>query len=360
MYKGVLIGHPLMSQCNKFVSRHKPLTHRQWLNRMEQVSEIDLDADFYGNGPVVTKLEETMADLLGKEKALFVHKGMVGQHAVLLENAKQTGRKSIAIHPQSHMEVDESLAYKKLLNLDAVYFGKENQAIQIEDIDTLPLDLSTICVELPTRRTGFKLPEWHTLEHLRAFTNQHEIPLHLDGARLFESAHYWQKSYAQVAALSDSVYVSLYKTLGAAAGGIIAGDKAYIDQLLPWQTRLGGNIFTVFPYVLSALWGLENYLPHIAEYNLRAHRLAYLIRQSLGDSAIPNPVQCSAFLVALPINSQILEKRALEIAEKQKIWLFDRIYADGENSSLFEIQVGDALDDWEDTEFVELLTTLIA
>ena len=326
---------------------------------MEQTPEIDLALDFYGNGPVIKLLEEKVAALLGKEKALFVHKGMVGQHSALLEYAKQSGRRKIAIHPQSHMEVDESLAYKALLNLDAVYFGQEDTAITTGDIDKLPLDLSTICVELPTRRAGFKLPEWQTLEYLRQFSSNHQIPLHIDGARLIEAALYWGKSYEEVAAIGDSVYISLYKTLGAAAGGIIAGNQDFIEKLLPWQSRLGGNIFTVFPYALSALWGLEQYLPRIPEFNKRAHRLASLIKQRFGESAIPNPVQCSGFLVALPVSAAKLEARALKLAENEKVWLFDRIYHNGEQSSLFEIQVGDALDDWEDTQLVECLGNLI-
>jgi len=347
-----LIGHSLMAKCNKFVTRHKPLTQKQWLARMQELPELDLEIDLYGSGPAIQILESKVADLLGKESALFFHKGMVSQHSALLEWSKRNTSKKIAIHPQSHMEVDESLAYKELLGLESVMFGQENSAIKMEDIETLTADMATAVVELPVRRAGFKLPEWETLKALKNRCNELDVPVHFDGGRLWESADYWKKSYAQVCELADSVYVSMYKSLGAAAGGIIAGDRDFIESLKPWQSRLGGNLYTVFPYVLTSLWGLEHYLPRMPEFIRRAANLSALIKKELGESAVPNTVQTNGFVVELEIEAGELEKKAFEMAKEQKIWLFDRIMSTEANTSRFEIQVGDALDDWTDEELI--------
>lgn len=360
MYQGVLLGHPLMATCNKFLNRHKPLTHKQWLQRIEQCAELDLDIDFYNNGPAIQLLEQKMASVLGKERALFVHKGMVGQHSVLMHWSSHSQHKKIAIHPQSHMQIDEHLAYKELLGLEAEMFGQIDQAINNKDINMLPRELSTICIELPTRRAGFKLPKWQDLIRLKQFSLANNIPLHIDGARLFEAACYYDKPYNDVAALGDSVYVSLYKTLGAAAGGIVAGDADFIEQLKPWRSRLGGDLSTVFPFVLTALWGIEHYLPRVPGFYQRALELANAISLGLGQQAIVNPVQSNGFLVELAINADTLERKALEIAKNKQIWLFDRIFESGPNSCRFELQVGDALDDWQDHEVVEILMMMSA
>lgn len=360
MYKGVLLGHPLMSECNKFLTRHKPLSHKQWIERMEQSSELDQNIDLFGTGPTIELLEQKIATILGKERALFVPKGTVGQHSALLHWSSLSNYKKVAIHPQSHMEVDEELAYKELLGLDAVMFGNPDKAIETKDIENLPKDLSTICIELPIRRAGFKLPEWESLVHLKQFSVEANIPLHIDGARLFESACHYNKPYQEVAALGDSVYISLYKTLGAAAGGIIAGDTDFVEQLKPWRSRLGGELFTAFPYVLTALWGIENYLPRIPEFHKRALKLSHSIKQAFGSQAIPNPVQCNGFLIELPIEADELERKALALAKSDKIWLFDRIIKTGSNSCRFEIQVGDALDDWQDHELIEVIDNMIS
>lgn len=355
----MLMGHPLMAQCTKFVTRHKPLTQRQWLQRMLDMPETDLPIDTYGDGPAVDLLEQKMAKVLGKERALFVHKGMVAQFSALLHWSKANNSKYIAIHPQSHIQVDESMAYSELLGLEGVMFGEPDQPITSADIDRLPADLATVCIELPVRRAGFKLPEWHTLVTLREYCDSHDVPLHIDGGRLWESADYWQKSYAEVAGLADSVYVSLYKGLGAAAGGIIAGDSDFIEQLLPWRSRFGGNIFTVFPYVLTALWGVDNYLPRISEFNQRAGELATVFKAVLGEQAIPNPVQCNGFMVELTIAPDLLKSKVLEAAEQQHIWLIDRISETSQGNSQFEIQVGDAMDDWTNQALVETFAGLL-
>ena len=118
--------------------------------------------------------------------------------------------------------------------------------------------------------------------------------------------------------------------LGAAAGGIIAGSEEFIESLKPWRSRFGGDMFTAFPYVLSALWGLEHYLPRISEFNQRAQNLSQLIAQNIGSEALPNPVQSCGFIVELPIDMVKLEQRALALAESERIWLFDRLYDAGE------------------------------
>ncbi|MEM9385478.1 MAG: beta-eliminating lyase-related protein [Pseudomonadota bacterium] len=362
MYTGALLGHPLAQQCTRFVTRHKPLTHRQWLRRIEQVPEVDLEVDCYGDGPAMQLLERTMADLLGKEQALFVHKGSVGQYAALLEYARRSRRQHIAIHPQSHFAVDEADAYQALLRLQAVAFGSENEAIRDEDITRLAPhadQLSTVCIELPVRRAGFRLPDWQTLLALQAFAQEAQVPLHIDGARLLESAHYWHKPYDQVADLGDSVYVSLYKMLGAAAGGVIAADAEFISSLRVWRSRLAGDLYTAFPYVLSALWGLKNYLPRVGEFHARAQRLSECFAQRFGDAAIAHPVQSSGFQLTLPIAPQALHTLTLQVAQAQKTWLFDRVYANGQGRSMVEIQVGDALDDWQDDELVDFLFDVI-
>ncbi|MCH2055833.1 MAG: threonine aldolase family protein [Thalassotalea sp.] len=319
---------------------------------MGEVPEANLALDFYNTGPAIDVLESKMANLLGKEKALFVQKGMVGQNSALMEYAKRSGSDKIAIHP-------ESLAYQELMGLNAIHLGKKGSAIEAADIAKLPTSIAAVCVELPTRRAGFKLPEWQTLQALKDFSVTHNIPIHFDGARLFESADYWQKSPAEVAALSDSVYVSLYKMLGAAAGGIIAGSEEFIESLKPWRSRFGGDMFTAFPYVLSALWGLEHYLPRISEFNPRAQSLSQLIAQNIGAEALPDPVQTCGFIVELQIDMVTLEQRALALAENERIWLFDRLYDAGEDKSRFEVQVGDALDHWSDTEVVAKLMQLL-
>lgn len=360
MYNGNLFGHPLSFQCDKFVTRHKPLSQRQWLSRLATVSAADSTIDLYSSGPAIEKLESRMAELLGKDSALFVIKGMIGQNSALKQWAKVTGSSTIAVHPNSHIVRDESDAYSALLGLDIVPFGQQGSAVTEQDIGTLPTELAALCLELPVRREGFALPELKVLKQTRAFSQQHKIPVHIDGARLFESAHHYNLSYADVAGYGDSVYVSLYKSLGAMAGGVIAGDSDFVDSLQSWRSRFGGDLFTAFPYVLSALWGLEHYLPRLVEFHQRAKHLAACFVDSFGIQSVPKAVNSNGFLIDLPIAPILFEQKVLQLAKEDKIWLCDRIFAvENNQTSRIEIQVGDALDDWQDSELVSQVVRLI-
>lgn len=359
----VLAGHPLMAMCQKFVSRHKPLSHRQWLERMLSVPEIDLSVDSYGRGPLIDKIETKMAALLGKEQALFMAKGMVAQHSVILGRTTAANNCRVALHPQSHMMLDEAAAITELLGVEPQMFGQEYGAFAAADIAALPDDLALIIAELPVRRAGFQLPAWDDLLALKAHADERGTPVHFDGARLFESLPHWGKSMHQVTNLCDSVYVSTYKMLGAAAGAVVAGDADFIARLKPWRTRMAGDIVTIFPYALTTLWGLEHYLPRVSSYVARAKKLGALIAAELGAEAIPYPVQSTGFLVELPLSVDALAAKALSLAEGQKIWLCDKVMAAtgcrSDERCCIEIQVGDALDDWRDDAFIATLKGLL-
>ena len=111
-------------------------------------------------------------------------------------------------------------------------------------------------IELPLRDAGFVLPTW---DELVAFTDRsHErgVPVHFDGARLWESQPFYDRSLAEIAALADSVYVSFFKGLGAMAGAAATGPGDLMEQARRWRTRHGGTLFTMLPYAVAARDGL--------------------------------------------------------------------------------------------------------
>lgn len=351
--------HPLKQQCTQFLSRHKPVTPAQWLQKMAQSQYSHYQTDFYGEGELVQILEARMAELLGKPRALFCHKGMVGQLSAIKYWTRQKETDHIAFQPDCHMDFDEQSAYRELLHLDARTIGSNKRPLLAEDF---PLDseVAVISVELPHRRAGFLLPEWQTLNSLHQYCKSSSTALHFDGARLFESAPYWNKTAAEVCALCDSVYVSLYKMFGALAGGIIAAEEDTIEAIRPWKSRMGGDVHTLFPFAISAMIGLDNYLPRINEFNQQAKHLANIIRELFGNESLPFPVQTNSFVVHLPISPEALTNKALSIAEQQGIWLFDTVYETPDGKSKVEIQIGDAFAKWNDTQLKDTFENFLS
>src|SRR6185437_8932690 len=107
----------LRAQCTRHLSYHGSTDARRWVERLAQSPEIELALDNYSDGPAIVQLERATAALLGKEAALFFHKGVVAQQVALLVHAQARNRRVVALHPKSHLAVDESDAVDRLAGL---------------------------------------------------------------------------------------------------------------------------------------------------------------------------------------------------------------------------------------------------
>jgi len=87
---------------------------------------------------------------------------------------------------------------------------------------------------------------------IRALATKYSVPLHCDGARLYEASPYYEQPLAKIAELFDSIYISFYKGFGAMTGAMLLGTKDFVRKASTWQRRLGGNPYTMHPYALSS------------------------------------------------------------------------------------------------------------
>lgn len=282
--------------CERFLSRHRPQeTAREWLEELAASPAAELPPDFYGEGEAIASLEREVAHLLGKEAGTFVIKGVIAQQCALRVHCDRAGVPAVALHPKSHVDFDEDGAYERLHGLRGVRLGSEDFPFTFRDLDTVRETLGAVVVELPLRRAGFKLLPWEELVAISEWCRKKGVPLHLDGARLWESQPFYGRPCSEIAALADSVYVSFYKGLGGLAGCVLAGEEAFVEEAKVWKTRHGGNIYTSFPYVISAKSGLERHLPNMAAYRDRARVLAEALSSLPGIRVAPDPPHTNAF-----------------------------------------------------------------
>ncbi|MGA7733168.1 MAG: beta-eliminating lyase-related protein [Chloroflexia bacterium] len=350
----------LRSSCKRFISGHLPKTQRDWLDSLARSPLADMPMDIYGEGPAIAMLEQEVADLLGKEAAVFMHKGVVAQQAALRVWTDRTGRRTVALHSQSHIDGDERNAYERLMGLVGVRVGKPWTPFTAHDLDGLNEQLGVITVELPLRSAGFKLPTWEELTAISDWARARQIPLHFDGARLWESAPFYGRSYAEISALADSVYVSFYKGLGALAGCVLAGPANFIAECRPWKTRLGGNIYTLFPYVLAAYEGLHYFVPKMESYHASACEIATALVEALPVHVAPYPPHTNGFQLFLPASRTALEHAAETIAVRDQEWLFGYpVETAIPNLTMIEIQTGDATEAWTTGEIVGAFRKLL-
>jgi threonine aldolase len=323
------------------------------------VPQAAAPTDVYGRGGALTELEERVAELLGKEAGVFVMKGVIAQLSALRVWTERSRVPRVALHPLSHIDLDEGGAYERLHGLVPARVGGTGP-FTAADLDAIHEPLGAVVVELPLRRAGFRLPAWEELVRISEWCRARGVPLHVDGARLWESAPFYGRSHAEIAALADSVYVSFYKGLGGMAGCVLCGSADVVASARVWASRHGGDLYTAFPYVLAAIHGLDTQLARMDEYAERAGALAAALAAVDGVRVAPDPPHTNSFQVYLPGDRATLEDAAVEIALEERVWLFGRFAETAlPGLSMAEISVGSATADLSDDEVAALLRSLI-
>ncbi len=275
----------------------------------------DDDLDLYGSRGAVAEVEAEVAELLGKPACAFMPTGVVAQQSVLRALADERGSTRVAVHGLSHFLRHELNALEEVHGLRVERLTDEPRQPRPDDLDAIPGRLAAVCLELPLREAGYVLPAWDELVVFSAHCAERGVPLHLDGARLWESTAYLGHTVAEVAELAGTVYVSFYKGLGGLAGAAVAGPEVLIAAARRWQRRLGGNPPTLVPYAVSARSGLRTLLPRMAEFHQRAVELAAGL-VAAGFRVVPDPPHANAFKVYAERDAVEMSTAVIEHAEQ--------------------------------------------
>jgi threonine aldolase len=350
----------IRKSCTRSLSYHGFSGPREQLLALADYAPEDEAADVYGAGGAVARLEERTAALLGKPAARFFIKGMTAQYCALRVHAEARGTDTVAIHPQGHIASDEGDGLERVAGLKAVRLGRY-QPFDLAALQAVEEKLAAVVVELPLRRSGYLLPPLDELRAMSAWCREEGIPLHFDGARLWETAAGYDVALNDLADLADTVYVSYYKGLGGLGGAALVGDDAFIRRLAPWKTRFAGNLATAFPQALSALAGIDQHLARMPEYVRRARDLAGVLASD--GRIIVHPVipHANSFQLLLPGTSADLDQRHAAFARQHGVWLFNAFTESPiEGRSIAEVVIGAASDTWENGEVARWIDALLA
>lgn len=346
----------LIRRCDRTLVGHPPRTPAQWLALLaEQAGDAQLDK--YGDGELIADVERRVAALLGTEAAVFMPSGTMAQQTALRTWADQTGVRTVALHPQTHLERHELRALWELHGLRPLHLTYERRQPTAADLAQIGEPVGTVHIELPMRDLGYLLPTMDELRELCAAARDRDAAVHLDGARIWESSPYLGP-LPEIAALADSVYVSFYKTLGGISGAALAGSQLLVDSARRWQQRHGGRIITQFPALLAARHGLEVVLPRVPVYVAHARELAAAL-DGIGR-VVPEPPHVNGFQIYLEAVPDRLVAAAVAIAEERGEWT-TRWWspADVPGWSWTEIAVGEATMGWSAQEFATLVAELL-
>lgn len=337
---------------------HEFRTPSESLAAVAQVVESTTAWDSYGDGGLVADLESRVADLLDKPAVAFFPSGVMAQQAALRCWTDRSRSRRVAIPELSHLLRHELDGPALLHDLRYERLGTGRQLPTIAHLDAIPGPLGAVLVELPLREAGFVLPTFEELAEFSARCRDRGAPLHLDGARLWESTPHLGKSPAEVAALADSVYVSFYKGLGAFAGAALAGPEDIVAEARQWRRRLGGTLYGMTAYAASALAGLDEHLPRMTEYHDRAVEIAALL-DARGVRVIPNPPQTREFVIYAQGAPEALRENVVQRLERDHvIAVRDWSPADVPGWSWTEVSVGSATMRWTAQEVADVIASV--
>lgn len=322
-----------------------------------EASQVEHDS--YGQGGLVDDFERKVAACLGKPAAMFAPSGVMAQLAAVKIWAERAGVERFGLHPTSHLAHHEEQAYAALLHCHAVPVGHRLRPMRATDLAAVRQRLSSLHVELPIREAGGQLPSWDELEALKAAARERQIPLHMDGARLWESAAFYDRGHAAIAAGFDSVYVSVYKGIGGFAGALLAGDDAFVAEARLWRRRLGATLHHLSPLVASAAMRFDERLALMPALYRRAVALAAGLAGLPGmrvNPRVPHTNMMHLHFDALP--DELADARDA-IARETGCWLVNGAQAtDVPGWSVTELYVGDSLLGAADDRIVPLFAQL--
>lgn len=246
-----------------FIGDGASLSPTEYIDKLRLIDEdVEINKDTYGKGGVVAVLEEAFADITGKEAAIYIPTGtLANQLAISQLSAEKT---KVFVQDTSHIYRDEADAAqavfrKRLMPLaeEAVYFTAGELASAIDSLSSKEVfksGVGVVSIENPVRRKMGATVPLKEIEAISQFCKQNDIKMHLDGARLFLASAWTGTTIKAYSLPFDTVYISLYKYLGAAGGAMLCGDRSFIDKI-PHLIKVHGG--TIYQNWMNAAVALE-------------------------------------------------------------------------------------------------------
>jgi len=288
----------------------------------QAMATAEVGDDVYGEDPTVNRLQDVVADLLGKEAALFVPSGvMANQIAVTLHT---TPGDEVILNRQSHIYNYETGAAGVLSGVQLAPIDSPEvllTADQVESAIRPAMDVfpktALVSIENTLNKGGGRVYALDRLAAIADVVRRHDLALHLDGARLWNASAASGTPERDYAALADTVWVALSKGLGAPVGSVLAGSSDLVEQARRYRKMLGGGMRQSGVLAAAGLYAIEHHRPTLSHDHEKARRLAEGVAQLSGFRIDPSTVATNIVLFdvvegeAAPVIDQLGDESVL-------------------------------------------------
>ena len=252
--------------------------------------------DVYAEDPTVNELEQRAAELMNRDAAVFVPTGTMGnQIAVHIHTKPGTEVIGEADCHIFNFEMGAmsllSGAYPRPVTTDEGILAPEQIEAAIQPAAGYRTPTSLVALENSHNLAGGRITPVARMRELIAVANDHNLPVHLDGARIHNSAAALGTPAAEIAEGCDTVMFCLSKGLGAPVGSMLVGDADVIDEARRIRKTFGGGMRQVGVIAAAGLVAFEEVLPKLGEDNRRARTLADRLAEIPGIALDPETVE---------------------------------------------------------------------
>jgi len=260
------------------------------------MAEAEVGDDVYGEDPTVNRLERRAAEIFGKEAALFVPTGCMG-NLIAIKVWTHHGNEVIC-EERSHVNLYELASMSAIAGCMPRAVRGEDGILTWKQVETgirpkIYYDSQTalICLENTVNMWGGTVYPTAQVEEICDHAHAMELKVHLDGARIFNAATALGENVAQMMRKVDSVMFCLSKGLGAPVGSMVAGSKAFIERARIYRKMFGGGMRQAGVIAAAGLIALEKSPERLHIDHENAKRLAEGIAGIPGLSIDPKKVR---------------------------------------------------------------------
>ena len=226
----------------------------------EAFYNAEVGDDVYNDDPTVKKLEEMSAAIMGKEAALFTASGTMANQLAIMSRTNRgdeviLGRNChIVEHEVGAAAVLSNVGYRVVHNEDDCVYGDDiHHALRQDDIHFPRTRL--VCLENPL--SNGKVVSLECMKGVYEAAKQYNLPIHLDGARIFNAALYLNVDVMEIANTVDSLMFCLSKNLCAPIGSMLCGEKSFVNRARKYRKLLGGGMRQVGVLAAAGIISLE-------------------------------------------------------------------------------------------------------
>ncbi len=288
----------------------------------QAMAMAELGDDVYGEDPTVNRLQALAASMVGKEAGLFVPSGTMSNLTAVLAHCERGDE--VILGSKSHTFLFEGGGISALGGVHSCQVPNQpDGTLDLLDIQNAirPDDVHhpitrLICLENTHNRCGGVTLSPEYTRQVGQLARQHDLQLHLDGARLFNAAVAQDVSAQELAEPADSVSICLSKGLSAPVGSVLCGSKPFIQRALRIRKQLGGGMRQAGILAAAGIVALETMVERLAQDHLRARRLAEALRKLPGLQTDPESPSTNMVFLNLeenvPLNTRELANRLAE------------------------------------------------